>query len=75
MAQVFVLILGGLTLGLLLSMAVQVIIRRFIYGVSFNDPLTFIVAAVLMLVVSALASYIPVRRAIKVDPTIALRCE
>jgi ABC-type antimicrobial peptide transport system permease subunit len=75
MTQVFVLILGGLTLGLALSFVVSALIRRFIYGVSFNDPLTFAFAAVLILFVSAVASYLPARRAIRVDPTVALRHE
>jgi putative ABC transport system permease protein len=75
MTQAFVLIFCGLTLGLALSLAVNALIRRFIYGVDFNDPLTFAFAAALMLAVATVAGYLPARRAIQVDPTVALRHE
>jgi ABC-type antimicrobial peptide transport system permease subunit len=75
MSEVFLLIFGGLAFGLVLSLVVNALIRPFIYGVTFGDPLTFVLAALLMLVVAALASYAPARRAIRVDPTVALRYE
>jgi putative ABC transport system permease protein len=39
------------------------------------DPLTFVVVAMVLMAVVLAASYIPARRAMKVDPTVALRCE
>jgi putative ABC transport system permease protein len=50
-------------------------LSRMLYGIEPNDPMTYGVMAVLLTVVALIAYYLPARRATKVDPMIALRCE
>jgi len=65
----------GVAIGLLVAWAVVRVIGTFLYGIKPNDPLTMVVAAVLMVAVAALAAWIPARRAAKIDPMEALRYE
>ncbi len=65
----------GLVSGLGVSLALTRLIRSFLWGVTATDPLTFAAVLVLMAMVGLLACYVPARRALKVDPVIALRAE
>lgn len=70
----------GLTIvGLIVGVAVGSVVTRvlsdMLYGVSARDPLTFVGAPALLLVVAFLACYIPARRATRIDPLTALRYE
>jgi predicted permease len=65
----------GLLAGIGAAFALTRFMSSFLYHVTPTDPLTFAGVAVLLCFVGLLATYIPARRATRVDPTVALRCE
>jgi ABC-type antimicrobial peptide transport system permease subunit len=81
--DVFRLILGqglrltllGLAIGLAVSVAVTRLLRSQLYGVAPTDLLTYAAVTLLLCLVALVACYIPARRATRVDPMVALRCE
>jgi len=67
--------LGGLAIGTLAALGLTRMMSSLLYSISASDPLTFAAVATVLLAVALLACYIPARRAMRVDPIIALRYE
>ena len=64
---------AGLAIGLLLTLFLKAALKHLLVGVSATDPLTLGVTAIILLLIAAFASYVPAKRAARVDPLIALR--
>jgi putative ABC transport system permease protein len=65
----------GLVLGLLASVGLTRALTKFLYGVTPLDPATFVAAPLFLFIIAIVASYVPARRATRVDPIVALRYE
>jgi len=65
----------GVAIGMAAALGLTVLMRSLLFGISPRDPLTFAAVAGLLIVVALLASYIPARRAMLIDPIVALRHE
>jgi len=63
----------GMLCGLLFALGLSRIVASLLYGVSATDPLTFLLISLLLAAVALLASFLPARRATKVDPVMAIR--
>jgi len=66
---------AGAFVGLAAALIVSHLMAGLLYGVSLADPLTFAGLTIVLTAVALAASYFPARRAMRVDPIIALRCE
>jgi putative ABC transport system permease protein len=75
-ARSAVILIGtGLVLGLGLALGAGRLLGQILYGVKPNDPLTFAIVFAIMLGVGAAATFLPARRATRIDPMQALRLE
>ena len=68
-------VLIGALIGIAGCAAVSELLSKVLYGIGSHDPISFIGVPLFLLGVALMASYIPARRAIKVDPMVALRYE
>jgi ABC-type antimicrobial peptide transport system permease subunit len=73
--QSFTLVLTGVAVGIFASLGLTRLLATMLYGVQATDVVTYTGVVGLLVVAAALASYIPARRAMKVDPMVALRYE
>jgi predicted permease len=73
--HILVMIAGGLVIGLAGAAALTRVVRSLLFEVSALDPEAFIVAAIAMLAIGVIAALVPAARAMRVDPTTALRSE
>ncbi len=73
--EAWLLMLSGAVLGTLLALAAIASARSLLFGLKSNDPATFFGATIFLLVVALMASFLPARRAARLDPSAALRYE
>jgi putative ABC transport system permease protein len=73
--RAFAIAIAGIAVGIGLSLMSMRFLETLLYNVKPNDPMTLGVLAAVLLVVSLLASYVPARRATRVDPLTSLRAE
>jgi ABC-type antimicrobial peptide transport system permease subunit len=73
--QALLLSLAGVAVGLPVALVLTRFVRSMVYGIEPHDPVTLIVGAATMIIVTVLAAWIPIRRATGIDPMEALRYE
>jgi putative ABC transport system permease protein len=73
--QGLMLAIAGVTVGVVAALLVTRVLGSLLFGVSALDPLTFGAVLILLVAVAVVASYVPARRAARVDPLVAMRGE
>lgn len=75
LGETITMVLVGVALGVAAGFGAAQMIRGMLWGVGASDPLSFSLATCLMLFIAGIAAFLPARRAMRVDPMIALRYE
>lgn len=65
----------GVLAGIAIALGLTRVLSSLFYGVKATDPVTFVLVAIVLTAVALFAAYIPARRAMRIDPAIALRQE
>jgi putative ABC transport system permease protein len=65
----------GIALGVAAALALSRVLRSLLFGIGATDPATYAGVALLLALVAVLASWLPARRAARIDPTVAMRAE
>ena len=68
-------VVSGLLAGLALSLVAGMSLRRFLFGLSPVDPISYVVVAIVLVAAAVLATAIPVRRALRIDPAVTLKAD
>jgi ABC-type antimicrobial peptide transport system permease subunit len=66
---------AGIALGLVVALALTRVMSAFLFGVGPTDPMTYVAVSATLAAVALLATYLPARRASRVDPLVALRAD
>jgi ABC-type antimicrobial peptide transport system permease subunit len=75
MREILVLVVVGIVIGVPAALLSSRLVASMLFGLHANDPLSLLTAVAVMLLIAALAGYLPARRASRVDPMVALRYE
>lgn len=75
LSRSFSLVLTGLVLGTVLALSLARLLRGLLFGIEPTSPIAYAAAVVLLATVATVASWVPARRAARLDPTVALRAE
>ena len=67
--------ISGVAVGVGAAYLLSSVLASFLHGVSSTDPVSYTLAAVVLVPTALIASYLPARRAARIDPTLALRAE
>jgi ABC-type antimicrobial peptide transport system permease subunit len=65
----------GVLVGIGSALALNSIMQRMLFGVSATEPFAYLAVSALLISIAALAAYVPSRRATRISPSVALRCE